>query len=68
MIGDRIKAAREAAGMSQSDLARAAGVPRQSVSAWESGAYSPGLYSLVVLSRVLDMPLENLMKEKEETT
>ena len=66
MIGDRIKAAREAAGMTQSDLARAAGVNRQSVSAWESGAYSPGLYSLVVLSRVLEMPLEKLMKEEEK--
>lgn len=66
MIGDRIKAAREAAGMSQSDLARAAGVPRQSVSAWEKGAWSPGLYNSVILARVLNIPLEKLMKEEEK--
>lgn len=68
MIGDRIKAAREAAGMSQSDLARAAGVQRQLVSRWENGTHNPGLYNSVILARVLNIPLENLMKEKEETT
>lgn len=66
MIGDRIKAAREAAGMSQSDLARAAGVPRQLVSRWENRTHNPGLYNSVILAQVLNIPLENLMKEKEE--
>lgn len=66
MIGDRIKAAREAAGMSQSDLARAAGIQRQYVSAWEAGSWDPGLQNLVVLSNVLDITLDKLMKEEEK--
>lgn len=66
MIGYRIKNAREAAGMSQSDLARAAGVDRQLVSRWENNVHDPGLYNLVVLSTVLKVPLEVLMKEEEK--
>ena len=66
MIGGRIKDTREAAGMSQSDLARAAGIPRQYVSAWEAGAWDPGLQNLVVLSNVLGITLDQLMKEEEK--
>lgn len=65
MIGDRIKSARESAGMSQSDLARAAGIPRQYVSAWESGLYEPTNRYLVVLSNILNITLDELMKGEE---
>lgn len=65
MIGDRIKSARESSGMSQSDLARAAGIPRQYVSAWEAGLYDPSNMYLVVLSNILNVTLDELMKEEE---
>jgi DNA-binding transcriptional regulator YiaG len=42
---DRIKAARERLGLSQSQAARKWGFPKQTISAWETGVRTPtGLY------------------------
>lgn len=40
-LGDRLRKAREVAGMSQADLARATGISQRSVSSYENGTYSP---------------------------
>ena len=42
-IGERIKAARTNANMTQADLARAMGVPYQTIGHWERDASSPKL-------------------------
>jgi transcriptional regulator with XRE-family HTH domain len=39
--GERFRNAREQAGMTQEDLARAVGVTPQAVSSWESGKVAP---------------------------
>ena len=66
MIGDRIKAARLAKGMSGDDLARAIGVSRQTVSNWERGVYTPSSDNIFALSKVLGVAPETIIKE--ETT
>lgn len=66
MIGDRIKAARLAKGMSGDDLARAIGVSRQTVSNWERGVYTPSSDNIFALADTLGVTPETLMKE--ETT
>lgn len=52
-IGARIRAAREAAGLSQADVARRLGVSRASVSLWEAGERMPGLDTVYALGAVL---------------
>ena len=66
MIGDRIKAARLAKGMSGDDLARAIGASRQTVSNWERGVYAPSCDNIFALADTLGVTPETLMKE--ETT
>lgn len=66
MIGDRIKSARLAKGMSGDDLARAIGTSRQTVSNWERGVYTPSRDNIFALSKALGIAPENLIKE--ETT
>jgi DNA-binding transcriptional regulator YiaG len=52
-FSDRIKAARQRLGLSQSQAARKWGFPKQTINAWEKGIRNPvGLY-LKKLERVL---------------
>ena len=55
-IGDRIKEAREAAGLKQKDLAKLMGVEGASVSQWESGGTTPDMSRLPRLAEVLKRP------------
>lgn len=57
-IGDRIREAREAVNLTQSQLSRELGVTRQAVGQWESGVTVPDLENLVVLAIVTDQPLD----------
>ena len=60
-ITNRVKALREAHdGMSQSALAKAIGVTRQTVIAIEQGKYSPSLESAFRISRVFGVGLEDV--------
>lgn len=65
MIGDRIKSARLAKGMSGDDLARAIGASRQTVSNWERGVYTPSRDNIFALSDALGITPEALMKEEK---
>jgi DNA-binding XRE family transcriptional regulator len=40
-LGKRLRAAREARGMTQAEAARSIGVPRISVARWETNAHTP---------------------------
>lgn len=52
-IGRRIRYARQAAKMSQTDLAAKLGVERAAVSFWENGTRAPKYETLIKLCRVL---------------
>jgi len=61
MIGDSIRALREKAGISQSELARRLTVTRSSVNAWESGLSTPTAAYLVELSRQFHVTTDYLL-------
>ena len=57
-IGDRIKQARKAHGLSQADLARRLGVSQPAIANWESGIHDPRRLMLAKLADVLEAPLD----------
>jgi transcriptional regulator with XRE-family HTH domain len=62
-LGDSIRAAREAVGMSQAELARRAGVSVVTVWRWETGAMSPSIAHAQVLATI-GVPFEWLDASK----
>lgn len=66
-IGTRIKAAREAKGMSQVDLARALGITAQSVYGWESGRSLPkGMTRISRICEALGLKTSDLTDDRLE--
>ncbi len=61
-----VKGARAAAGLSQSELARRAGISRQALGAIESGAYQPGVTVALKLARELGRTVEELFAGEDE--
>ena len=53
----RMKAARAAAGLSQTDLAEAVGVTRQTIGLIEAGGYNPTLNLCVAICKTLHVTL-----------
>lgn len=60
-FGEKLKAAREAKGMSQKALADRLYVTRQAVSRWENGARYPDLQMARRLSEILEVSLDELL-------
>lgn len=60
----RMKAARVAGGMSQSDLAEAVGVTRQTIGLIEAGGYNPTLNLCCSICKVLGVTLNDLFWEE----
>ena len=60
MVGPRLRAARESAGLSQQDLATRAGVSRQLVGAVEAGRHLPRVDSALALASVLGVTVDSL--------
>lgn len=60
----RIKELREAAGLSQPQLADAMGVAQSAVSSWEAGTYLPRVRQLPLLAGVLDCDYNELFAEQ----
>ena len=60
MPGERLRASREAAGLSQQDLAVRAGVSRQLVGAVETGRHLPRVDSALALAEVLGVTVDSL--------
>lgn len=56
-IGERIRAARKAKGMTQADLGLRLGISYQSIGQWERGLRYPTLDSLRKLAEALEMPV-----------
>ncbi|MBV9126336.1 MAG: helix-turn-helix transcriptional regulator [Planctomycetes bacterium] len=62
-LGERLQRQREAAGLSQSALARAAGVPIGTLRNWEQDRRVPRFDTAWRVARALDIPLEDLAPE-----
>lgn len=65
LLGDKIYKLRTEKGMSQTDLAEALEVSRQSISKWETDASTPELDKLVKLSEIFGVSLDELVLGKE---
>ncbi|MFD8937342.1 helix-turn-helix domain-containing protein [Streptomyces sp. NPDC059578] len=60
-IGDRIRAARRAARLSQERLAERAGMDRQALNRIEQGHSAPRIDTLIRIADALDVPLSSLV-------
>ena len=65
-VTNSIRAVREAAGITQAELARQIGVTRQTLIAIEQGRYSPTLELAFQLSRAFGVGLDDLFDYPEE--
>jgi len=65
MFGERLKKAREAAGKSQAEIARAIGVSQPAYSYMENGEKNPSLPVAKQLAVILDVSLDYLCGIKE---
>ena len=59
-LGNRLKVARAERNLSQEDLARLAGVTRQTISSIETGQYCPSALLAFILASQLGKPVEEL--------
>jgi transcriptional regulator with XRE-family HTH domain len=66
IVGNKIRALREAAGMSQEELASAAGLHRTYIGSVERGERNISLRNLVCLSRALNIPPAALLEDLGE--
>ena len=66
MIGEQIKTARKAKGVSQEELAVRLGVVRQTVSKWENGMSVPDADVLIQIAELLDVPVSRLLGMEPE--
>jgi putative transcriptional regulator len=65
-VTNSIRAVREAAGITQAELAHRVGVTRQTLIAIEQGKYSPTLELAFQLSRAFGVGLDDLFDYPEE--
>ena len=65
-VTNSIRAVREAAGITQAELARRIGVTRQTLIAIEQGRYSPTLELAFQLSRAFGVGLDDLFDYPED--
>lgn len=61
-LGQRIRAYRSAAGMTQEELAEKMYVSRQTISNWENDKSYPDIHSLLMLGSLFDVSLDILVK------
>ena len=62
MLSEQIKRGRNALGMSQADLAEAIWVSRNTVCNWETGAMTPDIQSLVLMSALFGVSVDEMVK------
>ena len=60
-MGDKLKAARLAAGMTQKQLADALGCRVKDVSRWENGHVEPGVLTVKKMARILGCSMDDLV-------
>ncbi len=67
-FGENLQTIRKKNHLSQEGLAEMLGVSRQAVSKWELGEGYPEVDKLLLLSKKLDVSLDSLLGEENETT
>jgi len=65
-FGDRVAAAREAAGMSQAQLARRLGIKKATLTAWEQDLSEPRANKLTMLAGVVNVSMSWLLTGEGE--
>ena len=65
-LGDRIRIAREARGITQKALARRLDVEQGHVWKWEHGVRTPRMLRLIIIADMLDVSLDYLIRGIEE--
>ncbi len=60
-IGDRIKAARKEAGMTQKELGAALGISFQAVAQWENNLRNPKVETVLKIAKVLNIDPQRLL-------
>jgi len=58
-VGNKIREARQVAGFTQDELAKATGVSRNTVSRWEHGKSIPSIEDIEKIALVLDVPTDS---------
>jgi transcriptional regulator with XRE-family HTH domain len=66
-FGMRLRAAREAVGLTQLDVGQRFGINKNTVSAWETGRGDPGVFRLMALSKLYKCSSESLLWENAPT-
>lgn len=67
LIGEKIKSYRIQVGLSQEDLAYELDISRQTISSWENNKTYPGIRSIIALSGIFHISVEEFIKEDVET-
>ena len=67
-FGERLKALREKAGLSQRELARLAGIEAMQISRYERGVGYPAVKTLIAIARTLDVGLDYLLLGKTQAS
>ena len=65
-IGSRLKNARSEHGLTQEQVAEELGVSRQSISNWENNRSYPDIVSVIKLSDLYSISLDELLKEDKK--
>ena len=66
IISANIKKYREKNGLTQEELSSMMNISRQSVSKWETGQALPSIDNLILLSDLLELPLDQLVREADQ--
>ena len=61
-IGEKLKSSRLNAGMTQEQIAEKINVSRQTISNWENGKSLPDVISLIEISDLYQISLDDLLK------
>jgi transcriptional regulator with XRE-family HTH domain len=65
--GDKIKAARERAGLTRPELASKTGIPVDTIKTIETRPHNPGADKIAVIAKALDVPMESLFDRNGDT-
>lgn len=60
-MGEKLRAARKAAGMTQAELAEAVGCYQKDISRWEAGTHEPGALTLKKMAQALGCSMDDLV-------
>ena len=64
-VGKYIKFLRERNNLTQEELAKKVPVTREAVSKWETGRRIPDIETLIILSKIFNVPIESLLSGGE---